>query len=220
MFTKLFFSYAWDKNTKNKLILLKSHLEKLDFNVWIDQENIFNDIDSSMVTGINNSEVILIFISKKYYKKIDNASKRYIYTDNCFKECSYSVNSGKLCIPVIIDTNMLNINNWKPGLMKFYFGNKLYIDATGNDYNKISLEIKNYIEKTSFRIENLTPLTESEINSPPKFYKLKKNIKLLNTLLKFNKKIVPIDNFNYKKNQSNKFIYLPIKKLINFNSSS
>ena len=212
MYTKLFFSYAWDKNIKEKLINLKSYLEKMDYSVWIDQEDLFNHIDSSMVSGINNSEVILIFISKKYYKKIDNASKRLNYTDNCFKECSYSVNSGKLCIPVIIDTYMLNINNWKPGLMKFYFGNKLYIDATGNDYNKISAEIKNYIEKTSIRIENLTPLTESEINSPPKIYNLKKNIKKLNFFFKLKKRVLPIDNYNYKKNKSNQFIFLPIQR--------
>lgn len=215
MFTKLFFSYAWDKNIKEKLITLKSYLEKLDFSVWIDQEHLFNHIDSSMVNGINNSEVILIFISKKYYKKIDNASKRFNYSDNCFKECTYSVNSGKLCIPVIMDNYMLNINNWKPGLMKFYFGNKLYINATGNDYNKISLEIKNYIEKTSFRIENLTPLTESDMNSPIKYNKLKNNIKILNYFLKFKKKVVPIDNYNYKKNKSNQLIFIPLQRFFN-----
>ena len=56
---------------------------------------------------------------------------------------------------------MKNTKNWEPGLIKFYFGNRLYINGTGNDYKNIALEIVKLIRRTSERSLQLKVEVES-----------------------------------------------------------
>lgn len=68
----------------------------------------------------------------------------------------------KTCIPVVFEKCMKGTKNWEPGLIKFYFGNRLYINGIGNDYNNIANEIVKLIKRTSERSLQL----KVEIESP------------------------------------------------------
>ena len=85
----------------------------------------------------------------------------------------YAYNSKKPCIPVVFEKCMKSTKSWEPGLIKFYFGNRLYINGTGNDYNNIANEIVKLIKRTSERSLQLkvdveSPTTKKYNNKSPK----------------------------------------------------
>lgn len=165
---KIFLSHTWEKDEENRdthkrVLEVKKELEKLGIKTWLDEDNIVHDIDGSMSMGINDCTAIIIFITKKYSNKVNHAANDPSCIDNCYKECIYAYNSKKPCIPVVFEKCMKSTKNWEPGLIKFYFGNRLYINGTGNDYNNIANEIVKLIKRTSERSLQLKVEVESPI---------------------------------------------------------
>ena len=128
-----------------------------------------HDLDGSMVSGIDDCTIIVIFLTKKYCDKVNRAAYDPHYIDNCYKECTYAYNSQKPCIPVIFESCMHDSKKWKPGLIKFYFGNRLYIDGTRDNYDTIANDIIKIISRTSERSLKVNP-------TPKKTKKSFKNI--------------------------------------------
>jgi len=167
-----------------RVLKIKTELENLGHKTWFDDENMIHDIDGSMAYGIDNCSAIIIFITEKYNKKVNKGAKNPLYIDNCYKECVYAVNSHKLCIPVIFEDCMLNTSLWKNGTLKFYFGNKLYIDGTSDNYNEIAQNIVKLLERTSQRLNDLSSPSSNGNNSPIKKLNICKSpIKLINDKL-------------------------------------
>ena len=176
---KIFLSHTWEKDEENRdthkrVLQVKKELEKLGIKTWLDEDNMVHDIDGSMSMGINDCTAIIIFITKKYSNKVNHAANDPSCIDNCYKECIYAYNSEKPCIPVVFEKCMKSTKNWEPGLIKFYFGNRLYINGSGNDYNNIANEIVRLIKRTSERslqlkVEVESPTTKKYNNkSPPR----------------------------------------------------
>lgn len=174
---KIFLSHTWEKDEENRdthsrVLQVKKELEKLGIKTWLDEDNMVHDIDGSMSMGINDCNTIIIFITKKYSNKVNHAANDPSCINNCYKECSYAYNSKKPCIPVVFEKCMKSTKNWEQGLIKFYFGNRLYINGTGNDYNNIANEIVKLIKRTSERSLQL----KVEVESPTtKSYKMQFN---------------------------------------------
>lgn len=187
---KIFLSHTWkydeqNRNTHTRVINLKTELEKLEQITWIDDENMIHDLDGSMAYGIDNCTAIIIFITKKYNLKVNQAAKNPSINDNCYKECVYAFNSGKTCIPVIFEDCMLDIDEWENGILKLYFGNKMYIDGSKNNYDIIAENIIRLLNRTSKRILEL-----DNLNIKNNF----KNNKKLSPLKIINDKIKQINN--------------------------
>ena len=152
----IFLSHTWEKDeeqrdTHYRVLQVKNALENQQFKTWFDEEKMIHDIDGSMSKGINDCTAIIIFITKKYSNKVNRAANDPTCIDNCHKECIYAYNSQKPCIPVIFEKCMKNTKKWDPGLIKFYFGNRLYIDGSSNDYENIATDIIKLISRTSER---------------------------------------------------------------------
>ena len=181
-----FLSHTWkydeqNRNTHTRVLKIKTELENLGHKTWFDDENMIHDIDGSMAYGIDNCSAIIIFITEKYNKKVNKGAKNPLYIDNCYKECVYAANSQKICIPVIFEDCMLNTSLWKNGILKFYFGNKLYIDGTSDNYNEIAQNIVKLLERTSQRLNDLSSPSSNGNNSPIKELNICKSpIKLIN----------------------------------------
>jgi len=169
-----FLSHTWkydeqNRNTHTRVMSIKTELEKLGHSTWFDDDKMIHDIDGSMAYGIDNCNAIIIFITKKYNSKVIRGSQDPKFIDNCYKECVYAVNSGKPCIPVIFEDCMLDTKSWKNGTLKLYFGNKLYINGTSNNYNIVANDIIRLLERTSQRsseIETFNFFENSMISSP------------------------------------------------------
>jgi len=196
-----FLSHTWkydkqNRNTHRRVMCIKSELEKLGHSTWFDDDKIIHDIDGSMAHGVDNCSAIIIFITKKYNLKVIRGSQYPRFIDNCHKECVYAVNSGKSCIPVIFENCMLDIKTWQNGVLKLYFGNKLYVDGTSNDYKVIANNIIKLFERTSQRVNEIETSNSFEISSPS------------STSSPYNKKNYSINNLVFKspiKIMNNKF---------------
>ena len=83
-------SYQWDSQVFVKGT--KDFLETNGLRVWMDIEEVFGNINTRMQNGINNSKIIILFITKKYDE-----------SHNCCKEFNYADKKRKIIIPVKLE---------------------------------------------------------------------------------------------------------------------
>lgn len=130
----IFLSHSWSKTTNGKnihdFVSSVNKFIKIYEPTWFDEEQIVYDIDGSIVQGITNCSMFVSFLTKSYIDKVCNAECKSRVRDNCYKEFSYAQLCKKPCIAVVLEKELLNVSDWRPGIIKLYLGNKLYIDGT------------------------------------------------------------------------------------------
>jgi hypothetical protein len=93
-----------------------------------------------MVSGINNSQCVIVFVTKKYTEKVagDNAE------DNCQLEFNFSARTktANHMIPVVMEKAMGNTRTWK-GEVGMVLGGQMYVSAHGD------LNDEAYLNKTA-----------------------------------------------------------------------
>ena len=190
--TQLFFSHTWHndnlgRNTHERVINIAKNLKLKGWNIWIDEENMKNNIDAAMADGIEKSDVVLIFLTEMYIKKVNNTAKDPRLRDNCLKEWTYANALNKLIIPIVFEPILLNVTNWPTGIIQLYLGSTLYIDCINNNSELCANQIHDYLIKLQ-----LKPKIESKIES-----KLKFNLKRNNSFFQSkNKKVLISKSFN------------------------
>jgi len=95
-------------------------------------------IDNMMAEGIDNSDIILVFVTKVYMEKVARKVQ-----DNCQAEFTYAKNQGKKMIPIVMESGMRDSKKWA-GPLGLRLGGHLYVDMseTGSE-NDITALIKN-----------------------------------------------------------------------------
>lgn len=176
MVKKLFISHSWGLDSHNRdnhqrCIELYKKLQNKNYSVWIDDKEIYGNIDSSIMKGINNCKVVLICLTENYCKKINNAVINNLPNDNCYKEWNYSLFKQKIIIPVIMDSKMKNIYLKEDGIVQMYFNSTLYIDA--------SSDLDHAVDKIIFTLKNKNIYSDRFVN---KFQKIKR----LDNFFKYN----------------------------------
>ena len=92
---------------------------------WFDEERMTGEIRQKMVEGIENSDVIVVFITEAYRDKISKGESR----DNCrfeFKH-AFEQKGPEVMIPVVMEPCMRNAQEWK-GLLGVALSTHPYID--------------------------------------------------------------------------------------------
>ena len=113
---QIFLSHAWGNDNEGRdnhkrVLQLAKKLRNLGYTVWIDEEQIFGNIDKSIIEGIKNCDIVFFCLSEKYIKKINNAVYNNIPSDNCYKEWSYTIFLKKQIIPIIMEKSVLILKN-------------------------------------------------------------------------------------------------------------
>ena len=93
---------------------------------WFDEERMSGgDTRQKMVEGIENSDVIVVFITDTYRDKINEGDGR----DNCLFEFKHAFEQKgpKVMIPVVMEPGMRNAREWK-GILGAALSTHLYID--------------------------------------------------------------------------------------------
>lgn len=195
----IFISHAWGNDSDGRDNHKRCHelfntLKKKGYSVWFDKYDISGNIDSCIMNGINNSKVVLLCLTEKYFNKINNAVHGQILNDNCYKEWNYSLFKQKKIIPLVMDSNTSNIYLNTDGVVQMYLNSCLFINMSENIDDEITLlyqtlrkyEVFNIDEKKFLNIkvnssfDNLLILLAkkleriSENNSPRKIIKLSK----------------------------------------------
>jgi len=169
MVKQLFLSHAWgkdglDRDNHKRCKELYEKLVNKNYTVWIDDNEMYGNIDSAIMKGINNAKVIIICLTKTYCDKINNAAANNLPNDNCYKEWNYSLFKQKLIIPIIMEPQMNDIYLKQDGIIQMYFNSTLYIDASEDldtAVNKICFTLKNhsiYGQKFSNKFKNIKKL--------------------------------------------------------------
>jgi len=108
-------SYQWDNQTT--MTRLASLLEDSGLKVWMDIYKMEGSILGSMANGIEESNVVLIGLSKKYKESA-----------NCRTEAEYAYKLKKPIVPLLLEKNY-EPDGWLGALL----GMKLYVDIS--EYN-------------------------------------------------------------------------------------
>ena len=225
----IFISHAWgkdelDRDNHERCKILANKLINNGYSVWIDSNDLYGNIDSSIMKGINNCKIVLVCLTKRYCDKINTSAINQLSNDNCYKEWNYSLFRQKIIIPVLMEPNMINIFLKGQGIIQMYLNSLMFIDFTNNfddDFNILckNLRINNvlkYSEKNLYSgnsnsfnnfVKAITGMSLKSI-SPRSINKLQQNFQ--KSKKSFNKKNILIKKFNII-NQNNKKIQTVIK---------
>jgi hypothetical protein len=100
-------------------------IQKQGIDTWFDEERMSGDTRQQMVEGIENSDVIVVFITDAYRNKINSGNGR----DNCLFEFKHAFEQKgpEVMIPVVMESGMRNARDWT-GRLGAALSTHLYID--------------------------------------------------------------------------------------------
>ncbi len=134
----LFLSHNWGldgegRNNHQRVAMLNDALNRAAVETWFDNENLDGHIDASMASGIERSQMIVIFITRAYMKKVAGKGLRGV-EDNCYKEFSWSVRKKTAfkMISVVMESDMRDTTEWE-GPLGDELARSLYIDFSSNE---------------------------------------------------------------------------------------
>ena len=129
-----FLSHNWgvdehDRDNHERVIQVNETLKKAGIKTWFDAEKLTGNIPLQMSRGIDNSEVVVVFITKAYMDKVNGEQD-----DNCKREFQYSIlsKSTQKVIAVVMEESMRSTSKWR-GVLGMELGNSLYIDMSTNE---------------------------------------------------------------------------------------
>ncbi|KAJ3113883.1 cytokinesis protein 3, partial [Nowakowskiella sp. JEL0407] len=113
IFIQVFFSYCWaDKDIVRSIA---DALEKRGIRIWIDVKNMTLKLNAAMAAGINDSALIVLFISDDYVK-----------SHNCALEYNYANDQKKSLIAVRLSQS----DEVKKAVPAFLTSGQLYVELT------------------------------------------------------------------------------------------
>ena len=174
---------SYNRDSREVCLKIKEELEKSNFKVWIDVEEIHGSSLESMAKAIENSSCVLICMSEKYKM-----------SSNCRAEAEYTFQLNKPFVPLIMQENYKpdgwlgkkimfkpqNVDKLSKFIIKgILLGSRIFIDFTKYEFSecirRLLLEIDNYhkseigstltaVDKPSEETNNANNNTETTIN--------------------------------------------------------
>lgn len=135
---QLFVSHTWlqddeGRDTHERAKALVTQLMAQGWTTWFDEIDMKNNIDSSMASGIDESDVVLVLLTRQYARKINRAAQSQTASnDSCLKEFAYALFRQKDVVPVVFERCMLNPGDWSPGVVPMRLSMTMYVDGTGS----------------------------------------------------------------------------------------
>lgn len=140
----IFLSHAWNENAHNhnRVKQLSISLDELGVETWLDEDYIsVGHIDEYMIDGIQRCSTFIVCLTNTYCKKIQRASRTMVVRDNCYKEWTFAMSMKKPIVPVAMEPEMLDPENWCDVIRMHLYG--LYIvDATGKDFHSVATRLQ------------------------------------------------------------------------------
>ena len=142
--TDVFLSHDWGKDeygrdNHKRVSLINDELKARGYKTWFDEEKLAGNIDMEMTQGIEQTEGVIAFITRRYYEKVNGENAR----DNCQKEFQHAseIKTRAKIVPVVMEESMRDATPWK-GLAGINIGREMYVDMSGDIENKAYLNQK------------------------------------------------------------------------------
>ena len=131
----LFLTHDWgvdelERDNHKRVDRLNKKLQDKGVVTWFDSEQMKGEVVEQMIRGIDNSQLVIVFVTKRYNDKINSSNAN----DNCKKEFNYAIRtkSASKIIPVVMEPRMIDHKAWT-GLLNMELAGKLHIDSTSDD---------------------------------------------------------------------------------------
>ena len=142
----IFLSHSWTndqlgRDNHLRVCKLNERLSDYGLNTWIDINCLKGHIVQSMCNGIDNSDIIIVCICRKYIEKCNG-----IVNSNCKLELdySYSRKGNRNIIGIVMEPDCLQTESWV-GPVGAYLGNKLYISMVDDEMSNIKSLVEEII---------------------------------------------------------------------------
>ena len=130
--TDIFLSHNWgdDKHGRNnheRVAIINKKLNELGYKTWLDEKQMYGNIQKRMAEGIENTQGVLVFVTKKYQEKVNQTDNP---NDNCLLEFNHAtdkVTTSKM-IAIVMEKDT---TEWT-GVFSMHLKQKMYVDFTGD----------------------------------------------------------------------------------------
>jgi hypothetical protein len=132
--TDVFLTHDWGMelgmDNHARVSKVNEALKRRGLKTWFDSEKMEGNVKKKMVSGIENANCIVVFVTKRYMEKVggDNAE------DNCQLEFCYAARrkTGRRMVPVVMEARMRNTLSWT-GEVGMVLGGSLYVDLASEE---------------------------------------------------------------------------------------
>lgn len=152
--TDCFLTHDWGKelgqDNHARVALINAALQKRGMKTWFDAEQMQGNIKKQMISGIDNSQCIVVFITQRYIMKVAGQNAE----DNCQLEFNYAsrTKTASRMVAVVMEERMRNANMWQ-GEVGMVLGGSLYVDMCGDLSDEEYLSAKaDELEKAILRV--------------------------------------------------------------------
>ena len=167
----IFISHTWrfdeeGRSTHERARSLTRALQRLGWSIWFDEDDMSaGNMDYAMSSGIENAQVVLICVTKRYIEKVNYGLSKPVHRDNCATEWSCAMIRQKFVLPLVFEPCMLDTSEWPYGPVATHLGSHRYINASDDDWRRIAAEVSCTLGK-----EGLFPRGKKPILSAKKSY--------------------------------------------------
>ena len=157
--TDVFLSHNWGndeygRNNHQRVSFINEELKARGYKTWFDVEKLTGNIDEKMARGIEQTEGVIVFITKRYYEKVNGTNAR----DNCQKEFQHASNikTRAKMVPVVMEKLMCDSTPWV-GLVGINLGSEMYVDMSGDIENETYLSQKMELLSKELQLKEIHP---------------------------------------------------------------
>lgn len=131
---RVFASHDWGKDgiTHARVASVVACLRKKGIHVWFDETHMKGNILDSMCNGIENSDVILVFVTNNYMQKVSGGAG----ADNVRREFMFASATPQKLLPIRFELDLPRI--WT-GPLRMELGNTLYVDMSSDETSDVKV---------------------------------------------------------------------------------
>ena len=132
---RVFASHDWGKGAVNhaRVSTVVNSLRKRNIRVWFDETHMKGNILDAMCKGIEESDVVLIFVTCNYMKKVEQGGD----TDNVRREFMFASATPRKLVPIRFDDDLPR--TWT-GPLRMILGAQLYVDMSAHDITDAKID--------------------------------------------------------------------------------
>jgi hypothetical protein len=107
-------------------------LERAGVKAWVDEQRLDSDLNNEMSDGIDQSKLVLIFVTRAYIEKVQGYGRRGP-DEACKAEFEYALrrHGVKRMLAVVMDPECRDTSSWT-GAVGFRLGSQIYHDLSGD----------------------------------------------------------------------------------------